>query len=90
MKFAKKILVALFVLVALCMAAAFAAFFYVKNETSALDEIQNEKIMRLKIERGTTAREVAAKLGQNGIIKNERVFYLLARFPNLAYLIFPN
>ncbi|MDE7292318.1 MAG: endolytic transglycosylase MltG [Treponemataceae bacterium] len=90
MKFAKKILVALFMLAALCMAAAFAAFFYVKDATSALDEIQNEKIMRIKIERGTTAREVAAKLGQNGMIKNERVFYLLARFPNLAYLIFPN
>lgn len=89
MKFARKILVALFVLIALCMAAAFAAFFYVKNETSALDEIQNEKILRLKIEGGTTARDVAARLGQNGIIRNERAFYLLARFPNLAHIVFP-
>lgn len=89
MKFARKIIVALFVLIALCMAAAFAAFFYVKNETSALDEIQNEKILRLKIEGGTTARDVAARLGQNGIIRNERAFYLLARFPNLAHIVFP-
>lgn len=89
MKFARKILVALFVLIALCMAAAFAAFFYVKNETSALDEIQSEKILRLKIEGGTTARDVAARLGQNGIIRNERAFYLLARFPNLAHIVFP-
>lgn len=89
MKFARKILVALFVLIALCMTAAFAAFFYVKNETSALDEIQNEKILRLKIEGGTTARDVAARLGQNGIIRNERAFYLLARFPNLAHIVFP-
>lgn len=89
MKFARKIIVALFVLIALCMAAAFAAFFYVKNETSALDEIQNEKILRLKIEGGTTARDVAARLGQNAMIKNERAFYLLARFPNLAHIVFP-
>lgn len=90
MKFARKILAAFLTLILLCAAAAFAAFFYFRNATSALDEIQNKKVMRLKIESGTTARDVAAKLGQNGIIKNERAFYLLARFPLLAEIVFPN
>lgn len=90
MKPVKKILVAFFALAVLCVAAAVAAFAYVKSATSAADEIQNEKVMRLKIEGGTTARDIAAKLGQNGIIKDERAFYLLARFPFLAAIVFPD
>lgn len=90
MKFAKKMLAVLFALFLLCVAAVFAAFAYMKNATSALDKIESEKTLRLKIEGGTTAREVAAKLYQNDIIRDERAFYLLARFPFLAAIIFPN
>ncbi len=88
--FANKILAAFFALILFCVAAAFAAFAYMKNATSALDKTESEKIILMKIEGGTTARDVAAKLYQNGLIKDERAFYLLARFPFLAAIVFPN
>ena len=89
MKSAKKIILVLFALFVLCVAAALAAFAWLKGATSALDKIQDEKILRLKIESGTTARDLASQLKEGGVIKDERAFYLLARFPSLAAIVFP-
>lgn len=65
-------------------AAVLGGFFWLKNSVKAVDQAGSEKAFHLKIEKGASAKKIAALLAQEKIIKNKDVFYLLARFPSLA------
>lgn len=71
--------------IAILLAAVFlGGFFYIKNSLKALDGQGAEKTFHLKIEKGSTAKKIAASLANEKIIKDEKIFYLLARFPKIA------
>ena len=71
--------------IAILLAAVFlGGFFYIKNSLKALDGQGAEKTFHLKIEKGATAKKIAASLANEKIIKDEKIFYLLARFPKIA------
>ena len=80
----KKFAAAVFFAIALVFVLVAAPVFFAKAMTGARDSEQNAKNLRLKIERGDSSKKIAALLEEEGIIKSKNIFYLLARFPNLA------
>lgn len=84
MKNAKKIAAAVFFAIVLIFALVAAPIFFVKAMIGARDSEANASHIRLKIERGDSSKKIAELLEEKGIIKNKNIFYLLARFPNLA------
>ena len=87
MKSSTKISVALVATMFLFIALAAAGFLYVKSMTEARDLPQDQKVLRLKIEKGDTARKISLLLEREKIIKSASVFYALARFPKLAAIV---
>ena len=87
MKAANKIASVLFLVPLIFVALAAGGFFYLKSLTEARDIPQEQKVLRLKIEKGDTAKKVAALLQNEKIIKSGAVFYALARFPKAAALL---
>lgn len=75
---------AIFGIAIVLAAAVLGGFFCVKSSLSALDAPAFEKTFRLKIEKGASAKKIAELLAQEKIIKNDKTFYLLARFPKIA------
>lgn len=82
-----KLLCAILILIALAATSAALLFFYLKAESSPRDTDENERTYELEITDGMTARKAAEILYENGIIKNEKVFYLFARFPEIGALV---
>ncbi|MBQ7620587.1 MAG: endolytic transglycosylase MltG [Treponema sp.] len=75
---------AIFGIAIVLAAAVLGGFFCVKSSLSALDAPAFEKTFRLKIEKGASAKKIAELLAKEKIIKNDKIFYLLARFPKIA------
>ncbi|MCR5724554.1 MAG: endolytic transglycosylase MltG [Treponema sp.] len=78
----KKVFVVIaFVFLAVLFAGAFGAAVFA---VSPLDSAADKKEIRFEIPAGTSVREVASRLKNDGIIRSEYAFYLAARYPVLT------
>ena len=68
-------------------------FFVIKSQylpvTSESQTDENNDV-RLEIPYGTTVYTVAKELKANGLIKNEKLFYYAARYPQILQFLFPS
>lgn len=88
MKSSRKIKIAAIAIAALVLAAAFSAYAALRTLTSARDTNESQTSIHLKIEKGDSAKKIAAILEESKIIKNRAAFYALARFPKAAAFLF--
>ncbi len=89
MKKSKSLILFIFLLGALVVFAG-TTLIYIKAQSRPKDLPQDEVVLNLKITQGMNASQISKILYSNGIIRNERVFYLFARFPFLARAILGN
>ncbi len=87
MKATHRITIPLAAIALMALAGAAAAFFCLKSLTSERDP-NGGVSARIEIQSGDSAKKIAAALEKEKIIKNKDAFYILARFPKLASLLF--
>lgn len=87
MKSSSKLATAFFGVLVILLAAFFGLFFGLRFLSAARDLPEAQVNLRLKVEKGDTAKKVAALLEKQKIIKSAAAFYALARFPKIAAFV---
>lgn len=81
-----KILLALIVLLAASMAGF---YIYVKQQAAPVVKGATDDEVRIEIPSGMSVMTVAKLLEDNNLIKNQKLFYYVARFPQLKKILYP-
>ena len=77
------------VLIALLI-GLFGLYLYAKNQVSAVNKTETERKVRIEVPSGMSVYKVAEVLKNKKLIKNERIFYYIARYDFLKKILFPN
>jgi len=86
MKKALKILLVLFFLI---IAVFISLFAYIKTQSSPVVKGETDTEVRIEIPYGMSVMSVAQVLKENNLIKNEKIFYYVARYPQIQKVLFP-
>ena len=65
-------------------------YLYAKNQVSAVNKMGTERKIRIEVPSGMSVYKVAEVLKNKKLIKNERIFYYVARYDFLKKILFPN
>lgn len=87
MKKAHKIIIILLAIVLFCILSS---FIYIKSQITPVSKGDFNTEARIEIPYGMSVMSVAKLLKQNKLIKNEKLFYYVARYPQLQKVLFPN
>ena len=83
----KKKLVGFIAFVFLLAVLAFAGFVFIKNIKAPVSSTKEESV-RVEIPSGMSVSGAAALLQEKGLIRNAKLFYYVARYPQLKKLLF--
>ena len=86
MKTKHKVLLTLLVLLLFLIAGC---SFYVYSQISPVSGPIDQQV-RFEIQKGDSTYKIASKLQEEGLIKNQKLFYYFVRYPKLMELLFPN
>ncbi len=81
-----KIFITFIAIVLLCCIGAFC---YVKQQCSPVVKGESDNDVRVEIPSGMSVMSVAKTLKENNLIRNDKMFYYVARFPQLKKIFFP-
>lgn len=86
MKKQSKILISI---IALLIIFAAVLYFFVKIQISPVAEGEAKNEVRIEIPFGMSVSSVGKLLKENNLIRNDKLFYLVARYPQLKIILFP-
>ena len=84
----KKILIILLIFLLLIAGGALAAFGLVKNMASPVSAEDDGTKVRIEIPSGMSVNGAASLLAENQLIRNEKIFYYTARYPQLKGFLY--
>jgi len=85
----KKALKILLVLLIMLIAAFGGCFSYIKYLSTPISKVETEDSVRIEIPFGMSVMSVAKVLKENNLIRNEKLFYYIARYPQLKNILYP-
>ena len=86
----KKGLKVLFLIIILFFVLLFCAFFFLRSLSLPVSSLSDESdSVRIVIPYGTSVYSVSQMLKEKGLIKNAKMFYYAARYPQILKVLFP-
>lgn len=91
MKKSIKISMIIFLLLILLFGAVFFALKNISKPPAVSDKTQTETLpVRIEVPYGMSLYQISSVLKENNLIRNEKLFYYCARFPQFRKILFPN
>ena len=86
----KKKLIFIPVILLLLAGILFGCFVYLKYLISPVSQDESAEAVRIEIPSGMSVSGAASLLAENGLIRSEKLFYYIARYPAAKKYLFAN